>query len=54
MGLTTSQYSSSDTVLDVSVDGLLDRYKELKTENNAVIKHLKEDGFLLDKRDVVH
>jgi hypothetical protein len=38
----------SDAVLDVSIDELLDRYKELGDKNRAVIKHLKDNKFLID------
>ena len=41
----------SNTPLDVSVDALLDRNKELGSKNIHVIKHIEENHFLIDAND---
>ena len=41
----------SNTPLDVSVDALLGRNKELGSKNIHVIKHIKENHFLIDAND---
>lgn len=44
-------YILSDTVLDVSVDKLLDRFKEFGDKNRTIIKYLKNNKFLIDTDD---
>jgi len=49
-------YILSDTVLDVSLDGILDRYKELSDltdidYNIQILKHLKSKKFLIDTKE---
>jgi DNA-directed RNA polymerase subunit L len=41
----------SNAVLDVSVDALLDKNKELGAKNIQVVKHIKEKHFLVDTND---
>ncbi len=41
----------SDGVLDVSVDELIDRFKELGDKNISVIKHIKDNKVLVDTNE---
>jgi len=41
----------SDTVLDVSLDALLDRYKELHADSIQCIKYLKSNKYIIDKNE---
>jgi hypothetical protein len=41
----------SNAVLDVSVDALLDKNKEFGAKNIQVLKHVKDNCFLLDSKD---
>jgi hypothetical protein len=41
----------SNTPIDISVDELIDYYKELDEKHLTVINHIKEKGFLIDTDD---
>ena len=41
----------TDCVVDVSIDELLDRYKEFGDKSIAVIKHIKDQQFILDTNE---
>ena len=41
----------TDCVVDVSIDDLLDRFQELGEKSIAVIKHIKDQKFLLDTNE---